>query len=510
MKRDWNTRTALILIGLILVAVNLIGLNVFGRLDFTDDDVYSLSDASIGVVESLEDPVTITAFFTDNLPAPYSDNRRFLKDKLDDYRAYGGANVQYTFVDPADDAELEQEAARYRIPPVQIQVYESDNVQFKNAYMGVAVLYGGKREVIPVFEDRSTLEYDLTSAIRRLTRDALPSIGFLTGHGEPSAASAMQTFYQQLGRNYDRKTVTVDSSGRLSESTDLLWIVAPSDSLPESHLRAIDSYLMEGGRLALLLNRVNASMQAGQAYDFSVGMESLLATYGVGLHANLVMDEQNAPVTIQRPMGSYVVSQQIPYPFLPVVTTYNAANAMVNRLGSAMLFFASTVDTSLALPASVTRELLAHSSSRSQLQEGFFMIQPGFPPEMNFSDGPFPLMAAYTGSFPSAFESGRQSTETRIVLVGDGDFINESLVGAIPGNIDLGLNMADWLIQDDALLAIRSKSSEPRTLREASEGARAWIKYGNMLAPVLLVVVFGLIRWRQRPMRDAKFRISTG
>ncbi|MEZ4703197.1 MAG: GldG family protein [Rhodothermales bacterium] len=305
MKRDWNTRTALLLIGLILVAVNLVGMNLFGRLDLTDDRVYSLSDASIDIVESLPDPITIKAFFTDNLPAPYSDNRRFLKDKLDDYRAYGGANVQYAFVDPVDDEELQQEAARYRIPPVQIQVFEQDNVQFKNAYMGVAILYGNKREVIPVFEDRATLEYDITSAIRRLTRDALPSIGFLSGHGEPAPAQAMPSFYQQLGRNYERKTITVvDSTGRLSEAPDALFIVAPRDSLPEAHLRAIDTYLMEGGRLAVLLNRVDVIIQAGQAFEHNTALESLLASYGVGLHTDLVMDEQNAPISVQRPMGS--------------------------------------------------------------------------------------------------------------------------------------------------------------------------------------------------------------
>ena len=82
MKRDWTTRSSLVVIAAILVVVNLIGLTLFGRLDLTDDGVYSLSDASISLVQDLEDPVTFRAFFTDRLPAPYSSNRRFLKDKL--------------------------------------------------------------------------------------------------------------------------------------------------------------------------------------------------------------------------------------------------------------------------------------------------------------------------------------------------------------------------------------------------------------------------------------------
>jgi len=47
MKRDWTSRSSIVLLGLILVVVNLIGLNLFWRTDLTDDGVYSLSDASI-------------------------------------------------------------------------------------------------------------------------------------------------------------------------------------------------------------------------------------------------------------------------------------------------------------------------------------------------------------------------------------------------------------------------------------------------------------------------------
>ena len=164
MQRNWTTRTTLLLVGLILVVLNLIGLNVFFRIDLTDDRVYSLSEASIETVRSLEDPVTVRVFFTADLPAPYSSYRRFLRDKLDEYRAYGGNKFQYEFLDPGSDESLQQEAARYNIPPVQVQVIENDNLQIKNAYMGLVVEYAGKRETIPVIEDLSTLEYDLTSS----------------------------------------------------------------------------------------------------------------------------------------------------------------------------------------------------------------------------------------------------------------------------------------------------------------------------------------------------------
>ena len=122
--------------------------------------------------------------------------------------------------------------------------------------------------------------------------------------------------------------------------------------------------------------------------------------------------------------------------------------------------------------------------------------------QAQFSDGPFVISAAYRGEFPSAYEQGRSSVSTRMAIVGDGDFLNESIIGPVPGNGDFALNLVDWLVQDEALLSIRTKTIAPRALNEISAGLRPWIKYGNMIGPVLIVVLFGLIRWRTRRNRQ--------
>ncbi len=488
------------MIGLILVVINLIGLNVFFRVDLTDDKVYSLSDASIELVENLEDPVTITAFFTEDLPAPYSSNRRYLKDKLDDYRAYGGRNVQYRFVDPGSDEERRQEAARLNIPPVQIQVIEEDNVQLKNAHMGLAIQYGGEREAIPVVQDLSTLEYDITSAIRRLTRDELPVVGFLSGHGEPNTFQDLQVLSEELRRNYEVRTVTVQDSV-LNPEPDVLMVIAPTDSLSDGALRSLDDYVMNGGRVAFLLNRVDANLQMGQARELSVGVDPLLSAYGAGVNADLVMDEQSSSVTIQRQQGFFNLAQQIRYPFLPIATRFDSDHMMVNRLDEVLFYFVSSIDTSVAVPDGVQREPLVFSSSRSGVQVGFFMIQP-IQQQAQLSGGPYVLAAAYRGTFPSAFVPGETSPPTRIVVAGDGDFLNESILGRIPGNIEFGLNMVDWLAQDDAMLSIRAKDVSPRRLPDVSPGLRSWIKYANLIGPVLIILSIGVWRWRRRKTRE--------
>ena len=501
MKKDFTSQATILLSAGILIVVNLIGRNLFLRLDLTDDKVYSLSEASVELVRNLEDPVSMTAFFTADLPAQFASNRLFLEEKLADYRAYGGNNVLYEFVDPDAD-EDRSEAARLGIAAVQIQVVENDNVQLKNAYMGLAIEYENNREAIPVIQDLSRLEYEITSAIRRLTRTEKPGVGYLTGHGEPDLMQNMASLNQGLSANFDVVSVTA-SQLTTPDRPDVLLVIAPSDTIPEPDLQALDTYVMEGGRAGFLLNRVEANLQSGQASELTIGIEEMLATYGIVLTPNLIMDEQSSVVNMQRPQGIFMVTQQIEYPLFPVATNFNPNNQMVNRLNGLLFYFVSSIDTSATLPAGVERQPLIYSSNQSGVQQGFFMLQPT-QTSATLAGGPYLLGAAYTGVFPSAYEPGRTSPDTRLVVVGDGDFINESIIPAAQGGgAAFGLNMVDWLIQDEGILSIRSKSVDPRPLRDdVPENLRPVIKYGNMAAPLLIVVVFGLLRWQRRRGRQ--------
>ena len=108
-------KTALIL-G-ILIIINIISVKLFYRLDLTGNKIYTLSKASKDIVGTLDDKMVVKAYFTDNLPAPYNNTRRYLKETLDDYRNYSKGNLQYEIVSPSDETELEKE--RY---PVKFEI----------------------------------------------------------------------------------------------------------------------------------------------------------------------------------------------------------------------------------------------------------------------------------------------------------------------------------------------------------------------------------------------------
>jgi len=161
---------------LVIVLINIVGITMFTRLDLTGNKVYSLSDVSKEAVSTLSEPLTINVFFTRNLPAPYNTVERYIKDLLAEYSLYSNNYFNYRFYDvnPEDEsgadksAENRKLAGDYGIYPIQIQAYEKDEVKFKKAYMGLAIIHGDMVERIPTITTTDGLEYKLTTSIRKL------------------------------------------------------------------------------------------------------------------------------------------------------------------------------------------------------------------------------------------------------------------------------------------------------------------------------------------------------
>ncbi|NQU06167.1 MAG: hypothetical protein HQ568_08755 [Calditrichaeota bacterium] len=90
------------------------------------------------------------------------------------------------------------------------------------------------------------------------------------------------------------------------------------------------------------------------------------------------------------------------------------------------------------------------------------------------------------------------SPETRIVAFGDAFFFQDQYFVQGLDNLTLVLNVIDWLAQDERLITIRSREVSSRPIGEVSDGTRRTVKYANLLIPPLLVILFGIFRWRVR------------
>jgi gliding-associated putative ABC transporter substrate-binding component GldG len=485
----------------IVIVVNIISVRLFGRIDLTAENVYTLADASKAIVGSLDDRVTVKAYFTEDLPAPYNNNRRATLDILNEYKAYSGGNLQFDFISPAGE-EAEQEVQQQGIAPVQVQVINDDKLEVKRGYMGLVLLFEDRKETIPVVQNLGSLEYDISGALKRLTTTKKKRIGYTTGHQEPEP-SAFQQAAQMVTAQYDLVPVDLATNAVVPLDLDALLVIAPQARFSDSSSYAIDQFLMRGGKLGFLLNRYSGNLQSRVAQAVETGLDNLLTHYGIRVNADLVRDAQCAPVTVMQQQGMFRFQSQVPFPLLPTPSNFNRENVIVKDLETLLFFFVSSIDTSLASSKQIKAEVLVRSSQQSGRQTGFIMIDPFqrlTPADLPEKD--IPLAAVFEGSFPSFFADKepaalKMSPQTRILVVGDGDFMKDEYLGA-RDNVVFFANIVDYLADDAGLITIRSKNLAQTPLDQIEDSTKRILKYVNLLLPPFVVVGYGLFRWRRR------------
>jgi gliding-associated putative ABC transporter substrate-binding component GldG len=522
VQRYFGTWTNIVVFVVVLVLVNLVAVNFFTRVDLTEGKVYTLSKASKNLVRNLKDKLVVKAYFSKDLPPPYNQNSRYLRDQLADYKAYGGGLFQYEFIDPGSEQSLEKEAQSFRIPPLQVNAVEKDKVELKKVYMGLVFLFEDKSETIPVVQSTGSLEYDITSTIKKITSAKLKKVGFLTGHGEPDPMSQLRTVYSTLSKNYEVTTVTLGYPNMVPDDVDVLLIIAPNDDIPEWDRFAIDQFLMSGGKAAFLVGKINADISNVQANKRDLKIDEWTKNYGFRINDNLVMDLQCGMINVQERRGFFTITNMVNYPFFPAVTNFSKGNPMVKDMESLGLFFVSSIDTSGCAARGIQCEAIASSSERSRVMMGRFDINPMQQiTQAQFTSGPQVLAASFQGKFDSYFKSmpaapdsakgtpprvdlKSETNDARIVVVGEGNFPQDPYLAGAP-SVNMFMNIVDWLAQDEDLIQIRTRDIVARPLKEVSTGTKQFVKYADILGPSLLVILLGIGRWMTRRGRKQEW-----
>ena len=235
------------------------------------------------------------------------------------------------------------------------------------------------------------------------------------------------------------------------------------------------------------------------------------------VNTDLVRDASCAYVRVDQQAGFMVIQNQIPFYYLPSASDFLKDSPIVKDLSSVVFYFASSIDTSLAKQKGLTASVLVRSSKKSGRQENYFVIDPRMQVTKDmFSESGIPLVVTVEGAFASLFGNKfvggdttfNNSVDTtnkivsgklsKIVVIGDGDFLQDQFSGGNRDNFLLASNMVDWLADDIGLAEIRSRDSGSKPLDEVSEGTKTWLKGLNLAVPPIIVILVGILRWRMR------------
>ncbi|UXP31394.1 GldG family protein [Reichenbachiella agarivorans] len=488
MQKKSNVILRLVVLALILFVVNMISSKLYFRLDFTEDQRYTLSRATKDILHDLDDVVTVKAYFSEDLPAQLLNNRQDFEDLLLEYENRSGGNVVYEFVSPNDDEEIEGEAQQYGIQPLVINVTEKDQVQQLKAYMGAVLMMGDRREVIAVVQPGVNMEYDLTTSIKKLSVVDKPKVAILQGHGEPSLQGLVQ-LSGQLSVLYDLEPLDLKQKSEVPGYIKTLAIIHPKDTISAEEFARIDAYMAQGGNVFVAYSNMNGDLQSGYlSKGTSIGLQEWLRNKDVQMGDQFVVDANSGSVTVQQQNGMFNFRSQIKFPYFPMLSEF-PDHAITKGLEGIMLPFVSAL--SYIGRDSVTQySPLLMTSERSGLATtpAGVSIDKRWT-EADFNHGSQTLALALDGPLV-----GNQ--RAKLVVVSNGQFIvNGNPPQQIsPDNINFASNAIDWLSDDTGLIDLRTKGVTSRPIDQLEDGEREIIKYINVLVPILLVLVYALIR----------------
>ncbi len=472
----------------ILIALNFLSRQFFLRYDLTEDKQFTLSKATKDILRSLKDggePVTITAYFSEDLPTDVAKVKRDFQDLLVEYANLSNGFVDYEFVNPVTD-EQKQQAAQAGIQPVMINVREKDQMKAQQAFLGAVMKMGSRQDVIPVIQPGMAMEYALSTGIKKMAVVDKPSIGILTGFGGPGLQELGQAF-QQLSILYNVEEIDLKASETIEPKFKTVALIAPKDTILAVELSKIDAYLQAGGNLYLAINAVEGDLQNQSGFPFDIGLAEWLRAKGLEVEPSFVLDEQCGSVTISQQNGFFTMQTPVAFPYLPLISNF-ADHPVAKGIEQIVLTFGSPVKPI----GNVKFTPIAYTSRQSAIEPAPVT----FDIMRRWTTADFPLSNIVVAGVLEPGSGGK------IILVGDGDFPISGQRGQNADNINFLVNGIDWLSDDTGLIDLRTKGATTRPIDPLEDGTRTLLKYLNFLLPILLVLIYGFIRFqKQRALR---------
>jgi gliding-associated putative ABC transporter substrate-binding component GldG len=490
-----------LVLGIVLV-LNMLSGDFFMRLDLTEGQQYTLSQATKDILNNLEEPVLVKAYFSANLPPNVASVKREFKDLLIEYANRSHGNLMYEIINPNEDEKTEKEVLKEGISPVLINVREKDQMKQQKAYLGAVVKIGDQKEIIPFMQPGTPLEYALSSAIKKISVSKKPLIGILQGQGE-AGLDEMQQARAELEVLYELKEISLHDSTSIPEDIKTLALIRPEDTISSAELKVLDDFLQRGGNIFLALNRIKADLSTRSGSLQYTGLGDWLKKKGIIIKPDLVADIRCGAVTVQNQQGNFRFMSQVQFPYIPVISKF-ADHPAVKGLEGVVLPFVSPIEFSG--DSSIQYTPLAFSSEKA----ADFPAPIFFQVEKRWTDSDFPeknlvVAAAFSGKIGG-------EKENKIILVGNGDFAlnkENSRQQVQKDNLSLLVNSIDWLSDDTGLISLRTKGITNRPLDELADSTKMMLKYFNFLFPIILILAIGFFRMqRNKSLRIKRMEMN--
>lgn len=498
-KKVVQEKSLLIILISLLVVTSGFGLFPSLRADLTEGNIYTLTNSTKDILANLPSDIEIVLYESANLPAQYQPLSRTVKDVLKDYNTYGGSKLSVSYKNPEASEDVAKEAMENSVRPVQFNISGNGEFQVKQAFFGLAIRAGEEHKSIPLIQNTSDLEYQLTSFISELTKTEKKKIGFLNMGGKSSTEG-----YALLAREMKKQFIIEDvvlnsATSTIPEDITTLVISKPTGPLDALHEESLRTYLASGKNALFLVDGLEVNTQYMIALPNSTSTDTLLEEYGVTVYQDMAYDLRSNQ-TVQ--VGGGGVRYFLPYPaYIRALVTEGVF--VGSELNSVTIPWGSSLSVSESvLTAKELQSIpLIQTSPFGGVQKEDYTLDP----QGAFSQNN--LGTQLLGVLLKPSEDNENENTSRIIVIGDSDFLTDNYVQGVPENIAFGMETLSYLAQENSLAGIKLKQEASHPLSFTDPKQTVWVRYGNMLGTLGVLMLVGIVLiGRRRKMRTMTYK----
>ncbi|WP_242918114.1 gliding motility-associated ABC transporter substrate-binding protein GldG [Pontibacter liquoris] len=540
-----------------IILLNILAANFFFRLDLTEDKRYTIAPVTKKMLQKLPDEVVVNVYLEGDFPAGFKRLQQAVRETLDEFRIYADGNIRYNFIDPTAILDEKQRTAFYQtlakkgIIPTNLHATEEGKQVERLVFPGATVTYKGKETAVNLLKGNLAaspderlnqsvegVEYELASAIRKMAFQGTKTIGYITGQGElelpqvEDLLGSLQEYYR-VARGDLAQIPSL-------KGLDLILIAKPTKSFSEADKYKIDQFIMNGGKAIFFVDALNANMDsvgAGGmfALPYNLNLDDLFFRYGLRLNPTMIMDMNSGFIPmVTGYMGDKPQTEMINWRFYPLINSFSK-HPITRNLDAVYTKFVGTIDTVKAEGIRKTPLLFTSRYSRVlqvpvpvTLEEARMEVKPEL-----FQAGPQPVGYLLEGKFTSLFRHRRapqgaadqqvreQGVASKIAVFSDGDLVRNEIdprtnrpyelgfdrySNVTFANKELAMNTVHYLLDAEGLINVRSKEIELRPLDKVRvKEEKTYWQLLNLVAPLVLLLLFGLARFYLRKRKYARF-----
>ncbi len=554
MKSRHHALINLFLVLAIIVVLNAAGKYVYHTFDLTEDGRFTLTETTNDLLENLKSPIYAQVLLTGELPLEFQRLQTATMDMLERYKKLSGGLLEYEVIDPGEGSteqinKKREDLSKEGIFPINIRVVDTDEKSEQIIYPYVLFRAGTRVLSVNVLENEAVavspdvqlnnsiglLEYKYSNAVQKLSRLNQTNIAFLAGHGELDKLQTID-LENELRKFHNTGRLYLDSTYRIDPRLDLVIIPNPTRPFSEQHKFMIDQYLMKGGNIIWLVDKLDIGMDSlrqNQRYvpfDINLNLDDFFFRNGIRINSDLVQDLECTRVPLTANQNSGAQSRYELYKwYYHILAMPTAGHAITNNLDRVNLLFPSTIDT-LKTKFNVKKTVLLTSSpyARFQLtpvQLDLNSVRVPIVPE-KFNKPRLPVGVLLEGTFASLYENRvtegmlqgleelgetfhPKSKPAKMLVISDGDMIRNRLKASGKEFWPLGynlferrafankefiLNSIEYMIGNGDVLQSRTKEVKLRLLNsvKASSEKLKW-QLINVLFPILALIIFGVV-----------------